>query len=148
MRAGELARPYPAVAVDTPALDAARLLAGRDLPGLVVVDPAGRPVTVLPGTGVVRMAVPGYCQDDPALARVIAEPTVDLFLRELSGRTVADCLPDDRPELAAVDADATLLEIAALMARTGCPVVAVVDADGRMRGAVTLDALLERVLRS
>jgi CBS domain-containing protein len=41
---------------------------------------------------------------------------------------------------------ATVLEIASLMARTGTPLVAVVDEHRRIVGAVTLDALLNRVL--
>ncbi|MFI5896151.1 hypothetical protein ACIA5D_39225 [Actinoplanes sp. NPDC051513] len=45
------------------------MLAAQDLPGLVVVDAKGRPSTVLAGTQVLRMALPSYCQDDPALAR-------------------------------------------------------------------------------
>ena len=44
-----------------------------------------------------------------------------------------------------VDPDATVLEMAALMARTHSPLVAIV-ADGRLMGAVTLPALLDRVL--
>jgi hypothetical protein len=47
---------------------------------LIVVDDVGRPWTVLPGTQVLRMAVPAYCQEDPALARVIDEAEADLLL--------------------------------------------------------------------
>jgi CBS domain-containing protein len=148
VRAGEIAAPFPAVGLDTPAAEAARLLAGRNLPGLIVVDEAGRPWTVLPGTQVLRMAVPAYCQDDPALARVIDEAEADLLLAGLEGRTVGQCLPEPRRELPVVDPDATVLEIAALMARTRSPLVAVVGEGGRMSGAVTLDALLDRMLAS
>jgi CBS domain-containing protein len=42
----------------------------------------------------------------------------------------------------AVTADATLLEIAALMARGRSPLVAVVGADGVLTGVITLDRLL------
>ncbi|MFC7722392.1 CBS domain-containing protein [Nonomuraea recticatena] len=79
--------------LDTPVIEAARLLADQDLPGLIVVDADGLPFTILPGTQVLRMAVPGYCQDDPALARVIDEAHADLFLRQLSERTVREALP-------------------------------------------------------
>ena len=41
MRARDLAAPFPTVTADTPALEAARLLAGQNLPGLIVVDEAG-----------------------------------------------------------------------------------------------------------
>jgi predicted transcriptional regulator len=145
VRARDLAAPFPAVTLDTSALDAARLLAGNDLPGLIVLDSRGAPSTILPGTQVLRLAVPRYCQDDPALARVIDEAHADRFLRELADRTVAECLPEQPRELPVVDPDATVLEIAALMARTRSPVVAVVEGR-RMLGAITLDALLDRML--
>jgi CBS domain-containing protein len=133
------------VSTRTSALEAARLLARANLPGLIVVDEQGMPSTVLPGTQVLRLAVPQYCQDDPALARVVDEAHADAFLRDLADRTVAECLPRERRELAVVDPDATVLEIAALMARTRSPLVAVADA-GQVLGAVTLDALLDRML--
>ena len=145
MRARDLAAEFPTVRRDTLAIDAARLLAGQDLPGLIVVDDAGLPASVLPGTQVLRMAVPGYCQDDPVLARVVDESEADLFLRELGDRTVGDGLDQARKELPVVDGDATVLEIASVMARSRTPLVAVVDGD-RMLGAVTLDALLDRML--
>jgi CBS domain-containing protein len=145
MRARDLAAPFPTVAVDTSALEAARLLAGADLPGLVVVDPQGRPRTILAGTQVLRMAIPRYVIDDPPLARVIDEAHADRFLHDLADRTVAELLPDRPGELPVVGPDATVLEIAALMARSRTPLVAVV-AGGEMIGAVTLDALLDRML--
>jgi CBS domain-containing protein len=148
MRAGELASPFPTVTLETPAMEAARLLAGERLPGLIVVDAAGRPSTILPGSQVLRMAVPRYCQEDPALARVIDEEAADLFLRELRDRTVAECLPAERRELPVVDRNATVLQVAALMARTRSPVAAVIDADGLLLGAVTHAALLDRMLAS
>lgn len=146
MRADELASAYPTVALSTPVIQAARLLAERSLPGLIVVDGDGRPATILPGTQVVRMAVPGYCQEDPALARVIDEATADLFLHGLGDRTVAEAVAPERRELPVVDPDATVLEVAALMARTRSPLVAVANPDGTMRGAITLAGLLDRIL--
>lgn len=146
MRAGDLAAPFPTVESSTPALAAARLLAGQNLPGLIVVDGAGRAVTILPGTQVLRMAVPAYCQDDPALARVIDEAAADVFLRGVEDRTVAELLPRERRELPVVDPDATVLEIAAVMARTRSPLVAVAARNQPMVGAITLDALLDRML--
>jgi CBS domain-containing protein len=146
MRAGDLAVPFLTVGTDTLAVEAARLLAVQNLPGLIVVDPRGRPVTILPGTQVLRMAVPRYIQDDPALARVVDEAAADVFVQELGERTVAEVLPEQPRELAVVDADATVLEVAALMARTRTPLVAVIGDDGALLGAVTLDALLDRLV--
>jgi CBS domain-containing protein len=145
MRARDIAAPVPTVGLNTSALDAARLLAGSDLPGLIVVDQDGQPTTVLAGTQVLRMAIPRYCIDDPTLARVIDEQHADRFLTDLADRTVAQCLPKEHGELPVVGPEATVLEIAALMARARSPLVAVV-ADRRMLGAITLDALLDRML--
>jgi CBS domain-containing protein len=146
MRARDLASPFPTVTTGTAALDAARLLAGQNLPGLIVVDDEGRPVTVLPGTQVLRMAIPSYCQDDPALARVIDEAAADVFLRGVGDRTVAELLPRQPRELPVVDPNATVLEIAAVMARSRSPLVAVAAKNQPMLGAITLDAMLDRML--
>jgi CBS domain-containing protein len=146
MRARNLAAAFPSVRTDTPALDAARLLAQQDLPGLIVVDDRGRPTTILPGTDVLKMAVPRYCQDDPTLARVVDEAAADIFAHRLGDTTVAQVLPEKLRELPVIDDDATALEIAALMARSRSPLVAVVDDQGVLIGAVTLHALLDRVL--
>jgi len=147
MHAADLVTDYPTVALSSPAIDAARLLASRDLPGLIVVDDAGRPHAILPGTQVLRMAVPSYCQDDPALARVIDEDAADVILTELDNLTVGTLMPPQPYELPVVTPDATVLEMAAMMARTHSPLVAVVD-HGRLLGAITLDRLLDSVLAS
>jgi CBS domain-containing protein len=94
---------------------------------------------------VLRLAVPPYCQDDPALARVVDEAHADLFLRRLGERTVRECLPQQPRELPVSDMKATVLELAALMARTRSPLVAVVEG-GRLVGAVTLQSLLDHAL--
>ncbi|WP_052305051.1 hypothetical protein [Stackebrandtia nassauensis] len=50
MRASDLAAPFPTVEFSTTGLEAARLLAGQDLPGLIVIDQDGRPSTILAAT--------------------------------------------------------------------------------------------------
>ncbi|BCJ75144.1 hypothetical protein CS0771_46880 [Catellatospora sp. IY07-71] len=144
MRAADLVVPYPTVTLSTSAMEAARILADADLPGLIVVDEHGAPFAVLPGTQVLRLAVPSYCQDDPLLARLVDEAAADVFIRELGDRTVRELLPPQPHELPVVSPQATALEIAALMARTRSPLVAVVD--GVLEGAVTLHGLLDRVM--
>lgn len=146
MRARDLAVPFPAITVATSVLEAARLMAGRNLPGLIVVDERGRPVTVLPGTQVLRLVIPGYCREDPALARMIDEPSADVFLRGADGRTVADLLPREHPEPPVVEPQATALEVAAVMAQKHSPLVAVAARGEPMAGGITLDALLDRML--
>ncbi|MDH2430627.1 CBS domain-containing protein [Sphaerisporangium sp. TRM90804] len=146
MRARDLLADFPVVGLDSPVIDAARMLAEQDLPGIIVVGDDGSPFTILPGTEVLRLAVPTYCQDDPALARVVDEAHADAFLDALNGRTVREALPRQRRELPVTDLDATVLELAALMARTRSPLVAVLGDDRRLTGAVTLQALLDRML--
>lgn len=145
MRARELASEFPTVGLETDALVAARLLADQNLPGLIVVDEHGLPDTILPGTQVLRFALPRYVQDDPKLAAVVDEVTADAFCQALAGTPVRDLLPTKARELPVADGGDTVLEIAALMARARSPVVAVVE-HRRLLGAVTLDALLDRIL--
>jgi CBS domain-containing protein len=88
LRARDLATDFPTVTLDTPVHEAARLLADQRLPGLIVTGGHGLPSTILPGTQVLRLAVPDYCREDPALARVVDEAHADRFLRSLDGRLV------------------------------------------------------------
>lgn len=151
MLAQDLATPYPTVRKETPAREAARLLADRHLPGLIVVDENDHPVAILPGSQVLRVLVPTYVQDDPTLARVLEEKYADRISDVLSGKTVSDMLPSDsdRRRLPVVAPDDTVLEIAAIMAANRSPVVAVVEARDRkapLIGAVSVADLLEWLL--
>jgi CBS domain-containing protein len=146
MRARDLVSQCGVVRLDTPAIDAARLLAVEDLRGLVVLNDRELPTAVLAGTQVLRLGVPAYIQEDPALARVVDEASADVFLRELGDRTVAECLPEQPRELPVVAPDATVLEVAALMARARVPLVAVVDPVAGLLGAITLVTLMQRII--
>jgi CBS domain-containing protein len=144
-----MAEQFPVVTLDSDALQAATLLAENRLPGLIVTDADGKPYAVLPASQVVKFLVPRYVQDDPSLARVIDEPDADRAAEKLSGVSVRKLLPDkpERPaELPVVQADDTVLEVAALMARLRCPLVVVVDG-GQILGAITASRLLELAVR-
>ncbi len=151
MLARELAEEFPVVRLDTPALEATRLLAERRLPGLVVVDDNNQPLAVLPGSQVLRFALPEYVEEDISLASVYSESDADNFCAPLMGRAVAELMPSpqylpkrerDRP---LVRGDATLIEVAATMARQHSPVVAVVDG-GKIVGVITVHRLLGAAL--
>ncbi|TNY36438.1 CBS domain-containing protein [Thermomonospora catenispora] len=150
MRARELAREFPVIGPDDDALDAARLMVERRLPGLIVVDEARHPVAVLPGSQILRFAVPQYVQDDPALAHVYGEQQADRLCERLRGRKVRDLLPRESARIPMVKGDATVMEIAALSAAAHSPVVAVVESTAGpnppMIGAITVVDLLERTL--
>ncbi len=142
MQARDIAVQLPTVAYGDPVTRAVRVMTLGRLPGLIVVDGGGRPRVVLPGTQVLRLAVPRTYQEDPALARTVDEAHADLFWQELGNRTVGDCLPSQLVRPVIVALDATLLEVAAVMASMRSPLVAVVDRSGVLAGAITLDGLL------
>lgn len=137
--------PFPAVGLDDDALAAARLMADRKLPGIVVCHGDGSPHTILPGSQVLRFVIPRYVQDDQALARVIDEQAADEMFAGLAGKRVRDLLPKEEYELPVVKAEDTVMEVAALMARAHSPLVAVVEGN-TLLGCVTVAALLERYL--
>jgi CBS domain-containing protein len=141
VHASDLVEEFPLVGLDADALDAARVLATRRLPGLVVIGESGAPYAILPASQVVRFVVPRYIQDDPSLAGVIDESVADRIAARLAGRTVRDLLPKDPTELPTVNADDTMLELAAVMARLRSPLVAVLD-DDKIIGVVTASRLL------
>ena len=145
MRAAQIAEEFPVVTLDSNALDAVRLLATRRLPGLVVTDQGGTPVTILPASQVVRVLVPAYVQEDPSLAGVLSERMADRVADKLSGKSVEAVLPKPTPDMAIVQSDDTIVEVAALMARGRSPLVAVMSGDGLV-GVITASRLLEVAL--
>ena len=151
MRARDLAERFPVVHLDTSALDATRLLVDQSLPGLVVVDREGVPLVILPGSQVLRFALPEYVEEDRSLASVFSEADADKFCEALRGRTVAELMPSKQfmPQKSSarpiVAPDANLMEIAAVMADQHSPVVAVVD-DREIVGVITVHRLLGAAL--
>ncbi len=134
------------VDVNTNALVAARLLAKDRLPGLVVTEMDGSPKAVLPASQVVRFMVPEYIQRDPFLERVVGEKAADRIADRLRAATVGSLLGDRSLQLPVLQADDTVLELAAMMARLRSPLCAVVE-HGQIIGVVTAARLLELVCR-
>ncbi|GAA4727633.1 hypothetical protein [Phytohabitans rumicis] len=64
-----------------------------------MVDEAARPSSILPGTQVLRTAIPSYCQNDPTPARMINEAAADLFISNVESRTVAELLAHEHRQL-------------------------------------------------
>src|SRR6478752_4937842 len=139
------AKEFPVVTLNSNALDAVRLLATRRLPGLVVTDTAGIPVTILPASQVVRLLVPPYVQEDPSLAGVLSESMADRVADKLGGKTVGEVLPKPPPDMATVKSDDTIVEVAAIMARSRSPLVAVMSGEGLV-GVITAARILEVAL--
>jgi CBS domain-containing protein len=146
MHAEEIVEEFPVVTVDSNALDAARMLAEHRLPGIVVTDSSGQPYAVLPASQVVRFIVPTYVQDDPSLAGVINETWADKAAEKLGDKSVRDVLPEHLQDIPSANADDTIIEVAALMARLRSPLIAV-QKDGRLHGVITASRLLDAALK-
>jgi CBS domain-containing protein len=146
MHAEEMAEEFPVITVNSNALDAARMLAEHRLPGVLVTDESGKPFAVLPASQVVRFIVPTYVQDDPSLAGVLNESMADHAADKLGNKTVRQVLPEHLSDVPPANADDTIIEVAALMARNRTPLIAVMK-DGKLFGVITASRLLEAALR-
>ncbi|WP_240134503.1 CBS domain-containing protein [Streptomyces sp. MUM 178J] len=149
MLAHDLAEPYPSVTTDDPASDAARLLAEKQLPALLVLDADGQPYAIVPGSQLVRQLVPEYVMEDPLLASVIGDRHEEGLIDAIADLTVAEWLPRRAYSPPFVGPDAGALQVAALMARTHSPLVAVIERDAqgvRLLGAITAARLVRHFL--
>ena len=146
MRASEIDEDFPAVDIDSSALEAARMLAEHSLPGIVVQTADGQPFAVLTASQVVRFIVPIYVQDDPLLARVLAKSTADRVVEKLQGKTIREMLPRHQRTLPAADADDTIIEIAAIMVGLRSPLIAVME-QGKIHGVITASRLIASALK-
>jgi CBS domain-containing protein len=142
VRAIDLIAEHPIVDPTTPALDAFRVMAERGLPGIVVRGRGGAPYTVLPASQVLRVCIPEFVRENPALARVYDEKAADHIADKLAGKTVADVMPDGPSVLRRVNADDTLIEVAATMATSHTPLV-VVERGDEVLGVITARRLLQ-----
>jgi CBS domain-containing protein len=146
VHAEDIVEDFPVVSVDSSALDAARMMAEHQLPGIVVTDSTGLPYAVLPASQVVRFIVPTYVQDDPSLAGVINESWADKAAERLGDKTVRDVLPEHLEDIPSAKADDTIIEVAALMAALKSPLIAVVK-DGHLLGVITASRLLAAAVK-
>jgi CBS domain-containing protein len=147
MRAEDIAEDLPTMAIDTDAVEAARLIAEHSLPGLVVTDTSGKPYGVLPAFEVVRFILPRYVQDDLALAGVLGDSTPDEATRNLAGKTVGDLLPDYLRNIPSAGARDTVIKVAAKLAELRSPLIAVTK-NGKLHGVITASRLLAAALKS
>ncbi|MEU3745646.1 MULTISPECIES: CBS domain-containing protein [Streptomyces] len=149
MRARDLTWPCIPVRRDTTLREAAELLVRERAPVLVVVSEDGHPLALVPATRVLAAALPDAVRADPLLAAVVGESLdADVRARAASLR-LADVLPKRLPAPAVVSPDASPVQMASLMERTGRPVVLVVDYDGdepHLLGTVDAATLLQHYL--
>ncbi len=149
MLARDLAETYPSVSTDADAVDAARMLSEHKLPALLVVDADHRPYAIVPGSQLIKQLVPDYVLEDPLLATVIDDRHLGEVTERMAGLTVAEWLPRRGYAPPVVGPDAGALQVAALMARTHSPLVAVIEREGdevRLLGAITAACLMTHIV--
>lgn len=146
MQAAEIDEEFPVVGIDSPALEAARMLVEHSLPGIVVLNADGQLYAVLPASQVVRFIVPLYVQDDLLLARVLAESVADRAAERLGGKTIRELLPQHQLALPIANADDTIIEVATIMGRLRSPLIAVMK-QGKLHGVITASRLLTVALK-
>jgi CBS domain-containing protein len=148
MRASDLQVTLPLVRRETTALEAARLIARERLAALVVADDAGVPVAVVSSADVLGLMVPGYVLDDMSLAGVLDEAGADEMWTRIGERTIGDLLDDDSVnvrEITQIDADANLVEVAAMMVDTHSQ-IAVVGRPTPEACFVTLPTVMDAIV--
>ncbi|WIB33247.1 MULTISPECIES: CBS domain-containing protein [unclassified Curtobacterium] len=149
MHARDIATPLTIVSRSTPALDAIRLIAERDLVGLVVAETDGHPSSVVSSVDVVRYLLPGYLLDDLSLTNTVGDVGLEDLRLGIKHRTIGDLVNDAeitvRSVLVVPDV-AGPVEIAARMvdARTQVALVEVADATEPV--FVTLPGLLDAIV--
>ncbi|QDP96903.1 CBS domain-containing protein [Microlunatus elymi] len=149
MRARDIQVETPMISRRSSVAEASRMIADRGKIGVVVADDRGTPLGMITALDVFRLALPDYLLDDSSLAATLDEQAIEELIAPLRDKTVAEVIADQAVRLRpvpTVDADATVLEIAAVLVSAGS-MIAVVGAAGR-DGArvVTLPIVLDAVL--
>lgn len=122
MHLRDIAISLPVLTRSTTGLDAARRIAGDRLAALVVADASGHPASVLPASAVLGLLIPRYLREDPRLAAVLDDATADELWEAAGRHTVGELLDREGVrvfDVVTVDPDATLVEVATLMAAAG-----------------------------
>jgi CBS domain-containing protein len=146
VRAHDLAVAYPSLAPETPAQKAARLLAEEAVEGVFVQDEHGSLQGVVTDTTLLAFLLPRYLAEDRALVGVLGEDVADALWQRLGRRPVQELLSAPSATVPEVDADDTLVEVAAALVRSGASLVAVRDPGGRLLGGITTSRLIRRLL--
>jgi CBS domain-containing protein len=146
MHAAGVVETLPTAHLDDDVLPAIRMVLRHALPGIVIADASGAVVCYLSSTDLLRLALPGYLRDEPGLARVLDEEHADRIAAALVGARVGEVVGDCGDRIPVAGPQASVVELAELMARRRCPLVLVEREDGEMLGMVTANRLLDLIV--
>lgn len=148
MHAADVVETLPTAGLDDAVLSALRMVLRHGLPALVVADDQGNVVAGLSSVELLRAALPRYMRDEPCLARVYGGDHEDRLVAQLAGTSVRELVSELADRVPVARQEATVMELAEMMARRCCPVVLVerADSDGGVLGVVTANGLLKVLL--
>lgn len=149
MQVSELAVTLPVVDREMSALAAAQIIARDSRASIVVADARGKPEAAISAIDVLRALMPKYVLEEVSLAAVFDEKGADEVWSEVPVQTIGELIDDEESRVLAileVDADATLLEVAARMSQERAAIAVVKGAVGDVPKFVTLPAVLDAVL--
>ncbi|MDQ4093991.1 MAG: CBS domain-containing protein [Actinomycetota bacterium] len=143
MRAANVVETLPTARPGDDVLSAVGMVSRHGLPGLVVADERGEVVGCMSSIDLLRLALPPYVRADPGLARVFDEEHADRIAAALAGTRVRDVVGEATDRIPMAPPQATVVELAELMARKCCPLVLVEKAEGGTLGIITVNRLLK-----
>lgn len=146
MHAADVVTELPVVRLDDELLSAVRIVSRGGLPGLAVADEQGRLVAGISAVELLRLIMPRYLLNEPLLARVFDESQADRIAAALVDLPVRDVVDGIEAPIPVVRSEATVVEVAEMMAERGCPLVLVREKDGGILGIVTAQRLLDRMV--
>jgi CBS-domain-containing membrane protein len=148
MHAADLVEELPSVRPDDDILSAMRMVAREHLPGLVVADEHGEVVGCMSVIDLLRLALPRYIHDELGLARVVDEQHADRVAATLVGISVLEVVGEASAHIPMARPQATMVELAELMAERCSPLVVVARKQGGTLGVVTATHLLELLVQA
>ncbi|HEY9294141.1 MAG TPA: CBS domain-containing protein [Microlunatus sp.] len=149
MRAIDIQVEIPMIDRQRSVAEASRMLADRGKIGIVVAGQGGAPIGMITAFDVFRLALPDYLLDDSSLAATLDEQAIEELVAPLRDKTVAEVISDKAVQLRPVpevDANATVLEIAAVLVAAGSMIAVIAGTAGTGARFVTLPIVLETVL--
>lgn len=148
MHAADVTEALPTVRPNDDVLSAMRVVTRHGLPGLVVADAQGEVVGCMSSIDLLRLTVPRYVQEEPGLARVFDESHADRIAAALVGVRVSEVVGEASARIPIARPQATVVELAELMADRCSPIIVVARAQGGTLGVVTANHLLELLVQA
>jgi CBS domain-containing protein len=145
VRARDLMQPVITLRADDSAAGLLRAFEDPEVRAAAVVSAEGRLLGLVSEEDVLSSCLPSYVLEDQALARVLEEDVGSRLRERLEGKRVREVVNTERRQNPPVAPEATLIEVATALARSGDPAVLVVEG-GRVLGVITVDVLLPALL--